>query len=68
MTHDAHDITIGVLASVPNWGLAIFAFVTQADIPLWLYALIAIILPVFLVAFGKAIDIGYQEWKAKRGR
>jgi hypothetical protein len=68
VNHEPHDIALGLLASVPNWAVATFAFVTQADIPLWLYLVIAIVMPIGLTVLAKGIEIAYSEYKHKRGR
>jgi hypothetical protein len=61
-----HDFTTAYLASTPNWAVAIFALVTQADVPLWAYILIAVVLPFALVAFKTFLDHQVSEWKTRR--
>jgi hypothetical protein len=58
----SHDNTVNVLASGVSTLPSMLLLITQADVPLWLYIVTAVLMPL-VVGFGsKALD---RYWKLK---
>lgn len=61
--HDHHNVILGFLSGIP--GLFTFLLISNGDVPLWLYMLTAVFVPVLVGLGGKAADIAYEEWLRK---
>lgn len=61
--HDYHNIILGFLSGIPGW--LTFLVITNGDVPMWLYILTAVFVPILVGLGGKAADIAYKEWVRK---
>lgn len=61
---DSHNIALGILSGLPTW--TTLALISSAEVPMWLYVLTAIVLPLVIGFGGKVVDILYSEYKERR--
>ena len=61
----SHNLYIALASALAPWA-TILAFITASEVPLWLYVLTALVVPLVVGLGGKVMDIAWGEYKDRR--